>query len=105
MDAKLAVSEQHTHTPVNSWTSHHHANGLLGETSQIRCTGAKSGRRLEAAGNAQAPMTTTEKKAKAIAKMRVAQLRPMARPRLSPNSAIHVSSRTLSLPAYKHTAG
>ena len=44
-------------------------------------------------------MMMTEKKANAIAKMRVAQLRPMARPRRSPNMAIHVSSNTLSLPA------
>ena len=48
---------------------------------------------------AHAAMTTTEKKAKAMANMRVAQLRPMASPRRSPNMAIQVSSSTLSLPA------
>lgn len=47
-------------------------------------------------------MITTEKKAKAIAKMRTAQLRPIGRPRRSPNSAIHVSSKTLLLPACRH---
>ena len=51
---------------------------------------------------AHAAMMMTEKKANAMAKIRVAQLRPIARPRRSPNMAIHVSSRMLSLPAPAH---
>ena len=50
-------------------------------------------------------MTMTEKNAKAMAKIRVAQLRPMAKPRRSPNMAIHVSSRMLSLPAQRERRG
>ena len=56
----------------------------------------------ECSGDAHADMTMTEKKAKAIAKMRVDQLRPIDSPRRSPNMAIHVSSNTLSLPAPMH---
>lgn len=41
-------------------------------------------------------MMTTEKKAKAMAKMRVAQLRPTIMPRRSPNSDSQVSIRMLS---------
>lgn len=62
-------------------------------------------RTLDAAGYAHAPITTTEKKAKAIAKMRTAQLRPTDSPRRSPNSAIHVSSKMLSLPASETQQG
>lgn len=53
----------------------------------------------ERASHSHAAMVTTEKKANAMAKMRVAQLRPTVRPLLSPNSAIQVSSKMLSLSA------
>ena len=90
------VCTEHTHLSTG------HCNDTRGfQPSSIgRAPACVSVQAMGAAGgcsrSSHAAMTTTEKKAKAMAKMRVAQLRPIIIPLRSPNSDSQVSISMLS---------